>query len=84
MAGLGEARLGPAWQARHGITLRSTKGLAMKRELAFILFIAVVAFGSAAVFIAAVSAAANASVFSVTDEDRGIYNLHHELVKEHP
>ena len=56
----------------------------MTRELAFILFIAVVAFGSAAAFVATVSVGAKASVFSVTDPDRGIYNLHHELVKEQP
>lgn len=54
----------------------------MKRELAFILFIAVVAFGSAAAFVATVSVGAEASVFNVTDPDRGLHRMHHELVKE--
>ena len=56
----------------------------MKRDIMLFALVAAVAFGSVAVFLATVSVAAEASVFNVTDPDRGIYNLHHELVKEQP
>lgn len=56
----------------------------MKRDIMLFALVAAVAFGSVAVFLGVVSAAANGTVFDVTDPDRGIYNLHHELVKEQP
>lgn len=53
----------------------------MKRDLIFITFVAAVVFGSAALFFTAVSAAAHGSVFDVTDPERGLYRMHHELVQ---
>lgn len=53
----------------------------MKRDIILVVFVAAVAFGSVAVFLSVVSAAAHGSVFDVTDPDRGLYWMHHELVK---
>lgn len=33
-------------------------------------------------YLGSVSIAAHGSVFDVTDEDRGLHRMHHELVKE--
>lgn len=43
--------------------------------------IAASVLGMAALYIATVSVAAEASVFNVTDPDRGLYRMHHELVQ---
>lgn len=53
----------------------------MRRDWIFFLFVAAVVVGSAGVFLSAVSAAARGSVFDVTDPDRGLYRMHHELVQ---
>lgn len=53
----------------------------MKRDIILVVFVAAVVFGSVAVFLSAVSAAAHGSVFDVTDPDRGLIRMHHELVK---
>ena len=53
----------------------------MKRDLIFFLLVAAVVVGSAGVFLGVASAAAHGSVFDVTDEDRGLIRMHHELVQ---
>ena len=53
----------------------------MNRDLIFFLFVAAVIFGCAGVFLSLVSAAAHGSVFDVTDPDRGLIRMHHELVQ---
>ena len=52
----------------------------MKRDIILFVFIGAVALGSIAVFLGVVSAGAHASVFSVTDESRGLVNMHPALV----
>lgn len=52
----------------------------MKRDLIFFLLVAAVVVGSAGVFLSLVSAAANASVFNVTDPANGIYRMHEPLL----
>lgn len=44
-------------------------------------FIAASVLGVTALFLATVSVAAEASVFDVTDPDRGLIRMHHELVQ---
>lgn len=51
-------------------------------DVALSLLIGAVVLGAAAVFLGVVSAAAHATVFDVTDPDRGLYQMHHELVNE--
>lgn len=53
----------------------------MKRDLIFLAFVAAVVLGSSALFFTAISAAAHGSVFDVTDPDRGLIRMHHELVQ---
>lgn len=45
-------------------------------------FIAAAVLGATALFLATVSVAADASVFDVTDPDRGIYRMHAPLLSE--
>lgn len=55
----------------------------MKRsDVILAVFIGAIVLGASALFLATVSVAADGSVFNVTDPDRGIYNLHHELLAE--
>lgn len=52
----------------------------MKRDWIFVIFVAAVIFGCAGVFLSLVSAAANASVFNVTDPANGVYRMHEPLL----
>lgn len=53
-----------------------------RSDIFLALFIGAVVLGATAIFLATVSAAANATVFDVTDPGRGLINMHRELVKE--
>jgi len=53
----------------------------VKRDWIFFLFVAAVVVGSSGVFLGLVSAAAHGSVFDVTDPERGLIRMHHELVQ---
>ena len=46
--------------------------------------IGAIVLGASALFLSTVSAAAHGSVFNVTDPDRGLFQMHPELVKEQP
>lgn len=52
-----------------------------RNDVLLAVFIAASVLGVTALFLATVSIAAEASVFDVTDPDRGLYRMHHELVK---
>ena len=51
-------------------------------DVLFAVLIGAIVLGASALFLTTVSAAAHGSIFNVTDEDRGLYRMHHELVKE--
>lgn len=50
-------------------------------DVALALFIGAAVLSTVALFVSVVSAAAHGTVFDVTDPDRGIYRMHHELVE---
>lgn len=50
-------------------------------DMALALFIGAAVLSTVALFVSVVSTAAHGTVFDVTDPDRGIYRMHHELVK---
>lgn len=53
-----------------------------RSDVTLAVLIAIAVLGVAALFLGTVSAGANATVFNVTDPDRGLINMHPELVKE--
>lgn len=52
-----------------------------RSDIILAVLIAASALGATALFLGMVSASAHATVFDVTDPDRGLIRMHHELVQ---